>query len=40
MKTICVGRGNGILILERCCLQDLSCHEQDGPKYLKYEQII
>jgi hypothetical protein len=40
IKTIRVGRENGLLILEQCCLHDLSSHEQDGSKYLKYEQII
>jgi hypothetical protein len=40
MKTIRVGRGNGILILERCSLHDVHSHDEDGSKYLKYEQII
>jgi hypothetical protein len=40
MKTIRVGRGNGILILERCGLHDVHSHDEDGSKYLKYEQII
>ncbi len=40
MKTIRVGRGGGILILERCGLHDVHSHEEDGSKYLKYEQII
>ncbi len=40
MKTIRVVRGGGILILERCGLHDVHSHEEDGSKYLKYEQII
>jgi hypothetical protein len=40
MKTIRVGRGGGILILERCGLHHEHSHEEDCSKYLKYEQII
>jgi hypothetical protein len=40
MKTICVGRGEGILILEHCGLHNVHSHEEDGSKYLKYDQII
>ena len=28
------------MILERCGLHDVHSHEEDGSKYLKYEQII
>ncbi len=35
-----VGRGGGILILERYGLHDVHSHEEDGSKYLKYDQII
>jgi hypothetical protein len=34
--TISVGRGDGILILERCCLHDMSCHATDKSKFLQY----
>ena len=40
MKTIHVGRGGGILILEQCGLHDVHSHEEEGSKYLKYDQII
>ena len=40
MKTIRVGRGGGILILERYGLHDVHSHDEDGSKYLKYDQII
>ncbi len=40
MKTICIGRGGWILILEQCGLDDVHSHEEDSSKYLKYEQII
>jgi len=40
MKTIRVGRGRGLLILERCGLHDVHSHDEDGSKYLKYDQII
>jgi hypothetical protein len=37
MKTIRVGRGGWIFILEQCGLHDVHSHEEDGSKYLKYE---
>jgi hypothetical protein len=40
MKTICVGRGGGISILEKCGLHNVHSHEEDCSKYFKYEQII
>jgi hypothetical protein len=40
MKTIRVGRGGGILIMEQCGLHDVHSHEEDGSKYLKYVPII
>jgi hypothetical protein len=40
MKTIRVGRGRGLLILEGCGLHDVHSHDEDGSKYLKYVQII
>ncbi len=40
MKTICVGRGGGILILERYGLHDVHSHDEDCSKYFKYDQII
>ena len=40
MKTIRVGRGGWILILEQCGLHDVHSHDEDGSKYLKYDQKI
>jgi hypothetical protein len=37
MKTIRVGRGRGLLILERYGLHDVHSHDEDGSKYLKYD---
>jgi hypothetical protein len=39
IKTIRVGRGRALLILERCGLHDVHSHDYDGFKYLKYDQI-
>jgi hypothetical protein len=38
--TIRVGRGDGSLTLECCCLHDMKSHATDKSKYLKYKQII
>jgi hypothetical protein len=40
MKIIRVGRGRGLLILERCGLHDVHSHDEDCAKYLKYGQIV
>jgi hypothetical protein len=40
MKTIRVGRGRGLLILERCGLHDVQSHDEDGSKFLKYDQKL